>query len=106
MLGNVSVTKRTRIALLVASVVSLGALLLFWDREPRARGHSLSTWLGVLRGENEAELSAEDAQAAIKEMGERAIPTLLEKIQAQDPAWKKRFYRISSGLRLPLFRES
>lgn len=90
--------KRTRTALLVLGILFVGAIVLFWNREPRARGHSLSTWLKAY-GEIGTELSSEDAHAAINEIGERAIPTLLEKIQASDPAWKEPLHQLNSKMR-------
>lgn len=89
----VSHVKRTTTALLVASVILLGALFAFLrDSEPRARGHSLSTWLSVFTAGTNTVLSHDEAKAAINEIGEAAIPYLLEKIRARDPVWKQKLY--------------
>ena len=82
-------SKRLRI---IALVAAFAALLVsgwwFFFSEPRAHGHSLSTWLAV-NEQTETDLSVGEANDAINEIGERAVPTLLKKIQASDPTWKK-----------------
>jgi hypothetical protein len=75
----------------LAALVISGRWLFF--SEPRARGHSLSTWL-ELSGQVGSDLSVEDAQAALNEIGDRALPTLLQKIQARDPSWKEPVHRL------------
>jgi HEAT repeat protein len=96
--------KATGIAFTTIGLLVFG-ILVFWNTEPRARGHSLSTWLEV-SGQMESDLSIEDSRAAINEIGERAIPVLLNKLQAKDPAWKEPLYRVYVKLPWQPFRFS
>lgn len=75
-------------ALLGALVLGLGTLFLF--REPRVRGHTLDEWLkeGLMHREVWHNGNQDEVTAAIREIGPQAIPILLAKLQATDPAWK------------------
>ena len=77
------------LALLGAMLLGLGLWFLF--SEPRARGRTLDELLeeglaqGTIgHGENSAEVNI-----AIREIGSKAIPILLEKLRATDPVWKR-----------------
>ena len=74
--------------LLGAIVLGLGVWFLF--REPRARGHTLDEWLeeGVARRDFGRAGNPSEVTAALREIGPRAIPILLAKLQATDPDWK------------------
>jgi hypothetical protein len=76
--------RRRRLLLTLASVgVALGAVLAFLltSREPYAREHPLSYWLAAAaEGTNEAVRT--NADAAIKEIGAAAVPTLLHHLKA------------------------
>jgi hypothetical protein len=74
--------------LIVPGIFAIVVVVLWfiWPREPRAHGHSLSTWL-KMSGQPGEELQSSDARAAVQEIGERAVPFLLQKLRAQDPPW-------------------
>src|SRR5436190_2354708 len=89
-----------RVKFLVAGIFIAGILIfvasaLFLNNEPRAFGHPLSTWL---KGDEKAGLHMDQAEAAINEIGEPAIPILLSKLQAKDPPWKDSLYRLCSRI--------
>ena len=79
------------IALLIACIFLFG--------EPFVKGHFLSTWLrygveqnpGGWKEESEFNPDAKETEAAIRKVGPRAIPVLLEKLDATDVAWKRSF---------------
>jgi hypothetical protein len=62
------------------------AILFFRTREPVADGRTLSEWLE----ESQHVFNADPAAAtnAIRKIGPAALPFLLNKLQAKDPAWK------------------
>jgi hypothetical protein len=81
--------------LVLLAVVALIALAWFSFREPRARGESLSYWLrqGVSTdGLGMVERNSPESEAAIRDIGTKAIPTLLAKLRATDPPWKEKTY--------------
>jgi hypothetical protein len=81
-------------SLLLAAAV-LGVLAYFSFREPRARGEPLSYWLRLGIEENNLFNQfgrSPEAEAAIREIGIEAIPTLLAKLRAMDPPWKEKTY--------------
>src|SRR6185503_20998362 len=69
--------------------------ILFLNNEPRADGHPLSYWLqlGSAQDANdifsESKHPNEEADAAVRKMGERALPILLQKLRATDPKWRR-----------------
>jgi HEAT repeat protein len=81
----------------VAAALILGTIIVSRDTEPRARGHSLSAWLKI-GAEIRFDLSPGDPDTAIREIGERGIPTLLKMLQAKDPPWHEPLYRIVSRI--------
>jgi HEAT repeat protein len=54
------------------------------QREPSARGHPLSHWLSLATDPSANKSTATNADAAIKEIGVNAIPTLLDKLTTDD----------------------
>ena len=73
----------------IVLIVSLG---LFFS-EPSAQGRSLTGWLEQAVMDAPADLgnTSDEVKAAIQEIGPKAIPILLAKLQATDPAWKKQW---------------
>jgi len=76
---------------LLLAVAALVAVGWFSIREPRAGGESLSYWLclGVASGEQKSP----ESEAAIREIGTKAIPTLLAKLQVTDSPWKEQTHQ-------------
>src|SRR5262245_45397091 len=94
-----SAPKTPRLKFLIAGIVVVGIFIFvaeMWsvNREPRALGHPLSTWLAF----EENGVSKEQAEVAINKIGERAIPILLKKLQAKDPMWKDSLYKLSNKI--------
>ena len=90
---------RARIILwsLLLVVAALIALAWFSFREPRAGGEPLSYWLKL--GANPAGIgddapSVPQSEAAIREIGTKAIPTLLAKLRTTDSPWKQKTYQL------------
>jgi hypothetical protein len=84
---------------LLLAVIALVAAAWFSFREPRAGGEPLSYWLrqgvgqGVgLDGFGMFEWNSPESEAAIREIGTKAIPVLLAKLRASDSPWKKKTY--------------
>jgi hypothetical protein len=80
---------------LLLAGTALVALGWFSFREPRARGETLSYWLrqGVSSdGLGMIERNSPESETAIREIGTKAIPTLLTKLRATDPPWKEKTY--------------
>lgn len=73
----------------IVLIVSLG---LFFS-EPSAQGCSLTGWLerAVIEAPTGPQSIPDDVKAAILEIGPKAIPILLAKLRATDPAWKKQW---------------
>src|SRR5829696_6012255 len=82
--------------------LAVGVLLLFLlhEREPRARGHSLSTLL-YRAGYPYDEDGRDEAKAGLREIGSNAVPFLLERLRATDPKWKLWLINTRIGARLP-----
>jgi hypothetical protein len=81
--------------LVLLAVVALITLAWFYFREPRARGEPLSYWLrqGVSSdGLGMVERNSPESEAAIRDIGTKAIPILLAKLRATDPPWKEKTY--------------
>jgi hypothetical protein len=79
--------------LLAVAALVVAAWLSF--REPRAGGEPLSYWLklGVSPDAlDPADWKSPESEAAIREIGIKAIPTLLAKLRATDGPWKEKFY--------------
>jgi hypothetical protein len=77
-----------------------------WLSEPRVHGHSLSAWLrtpsvNFFGGDfsTDLDLNAEQATNAIHQIGVRAIPVLLRKLQATDGKWKRKLADFAQGHR-------
>ena len=90
---------RTRIIIwsLLLAAAALVALAWFSFREPRARGEPLSYWLQLGTGSVDDIFTGEarnspDSEAAVREIGAKAIPTLLAKLRATDSPWKEKTY--------------
>lgn len=80
--------------MLALVAVVAGAWLAF--REPRAQGESLSHWLQLGAQPDrfdEAATPSPQREAAIREIGAKAIPILLAKLQATDSPWKHKLYK-------------
>jgi len=85
---------RWRIALYAIAVAVVAAIFFFPD-EPSVDGHSLSTWLhfGIChqpwyRDEAPSDLPPlPEVESALRRLGPKAIPILLTKLDATDPAW-------------------
>ncbi len=80
---------------LLLAVVGLVVAAWVSFREPRAGGEPLSYWLKL--GANPAGTGGDapsipQSEAAIREIGYKAIPTLLAKLQATDSPWKEKTY--------------
>jgi HEAT repeat protein len=74
-------------------IAAAGALLLFaavafasYFSVLRYRGHSLDYWVTKLKQGNQREKSL--AREAMQHFGPRAMPSLIEVLERQDPAWK------------------
>src|SRR5437879_7147839 len=77
-----AITKR--IAVLVAVlVVGTATLWLWFDREPRWHGRTLSSWL-----KEEMANRNTNAEHAILQIGTNGIPTMLKMFKASDGPWK------------------
>src|SRR5258705_8707101 len=87
-------TKRG-ISLFAIAVVVLvaGLYLAFAPREPSHQGKRLSAWLYDLRGNS----SREQAEAAIREMGDRCVPTLLEMLRSRNSRLKVKLMEWAEG---------
>ncbi|HEY0548837.1 MAG TPA: hypothetical protein VGF13_04490 [Verrucomicrobiae bacterium] len=78
-------------ALLAVSV----ATILFLNNEPRANGHPLSYWLQLGSEQDANDIFSEnkhpnvEADAAVRQIGVRAVPVLLQKLQVTDPKWRR-----------------
>lgn len=79
----------------VISLIALAVLAaVFWgivrSREPRYQGKPLSTWLRALESAipDEDEGRVIEEYQAITAMGTNALPYLIKKLGARDPAWK------------------
>jgi HEAT repeat protein len=72
---------------LVAGVFAM----LYATREPSADGRTLSEWLRLVR-KNYAQRDNTDATNAVRAIGAKAVPILIEKLRKTDPAWKIRVY--------------
>lgn len=81
---------------LLLAVAGLAMLAWLAFREPHAQGESLSYWLKLGGGGDpffmDERRNSPDSEAAIREIGAKAIPTLLNKLQATDPPWKEQTY--------------
>ena len=77
--------------------VAVCLIYLLFPSEPRAHGHSLSTWLSVViarldpSDQTYPDLSSADATNAIRQIGSNAVPILLSKLWSTDPTWKLSF---------------
>jgi hypothetical protein len=83
-------TKITLIALAAAAI--FGAIFYASMAEPYTRGRSLSFWLeagATFDNPEEPEFTREETEAALREIGTRAIPFLLDRMRATDPRWKQ-----------------
>ena len=86
---------RFKIILLLVLLAAGAGMILFFNHEPRADGHSLSYWLreGSRQATEEdwhhRSTHVHEAEKAIRKIGPAAIPVLLEKMQSTDPAWKR-----------------
>jgi hypothetical protein len=84
--------KRGRRILLVAAgaVAVLTVVFLLWprEREPSYQGKKLSEWLILSEGLDSPQTKA--AQEAVRHIGTNAIPVLLDWLDYEPPAWKKK----------------
>lgn len=76
--------------LVALGLVGLGftAWLLWYSREPRYQGKPLSEWLAQIQQSDDRD--ARPAIAALRSMGDRAIPYLLDGIRAEDDPTKQK----------------
>ena len=84
----------SRILWLVAFAgIVLAVCLGLFFREPSTQGRSLTEWLELAVMDTPADPgnTSDEVKAAIREIGPKAIPILLAKLQATDPAWKKQW---------------
>jgi HEAT repeat protein len=103
---NDAMRKRVQFALAVLLVVLVGVIA--WQipkvREPLYQGKSLSVWLeGYIPNPDTAFSDEERRQrtdAAVRELGTNAIPTLLRMLRAKDAAWKLTLMRLVGKQRL------
>ena len=82
---------------LLLAVAALVALAWLSFREPRAGGESLSYWLKLganPAGTGDDAPSIPQSEAAIREIGPKAIPTLLAKLRTTDAPWKQKTYQL------------
>lgn len=82
---------------LLLAVAALVALAWLSFREPRAGGESLSYWLKLganPAGTGDDAPSIPQSEAAIREIGPKAIPTLLAKLRTTDSPWKQKTYQL------------
>ena len=78
---------RFKIILLGLVLASTVLAILYATREPSVDGRTLSEWLRRIR-ESQSASDNSDATNAIRKIGVKAIPVLLEKFEARQPAWK------------------
>jgi HEAT repeat protein len=71
------------------------------NREPSVDGRSLSEWLR-LGVHSQFTRDNTDVTNAVRKIGVKAIPILLDKLRAEDPAWKE---TLTSGWRRRFFPE-
>ena len=97
---------RARLLILCVLLAAVVGTILFLNNEPRADGHPLSYWLQLGSEQEANDIFSEskhpnlEADAAVRKIGVRAIPILLQKFQATDPKWRaptaKWIYRYSN----------
>lgn len=82
-------TRRWRITLIIAAVVSLAGIA-FWllrPREPEYQGRPLSAWLEQLTATRDG-VEHEQAVAAVRAIGTNAVPHLLMLARYEDSRWR------------------
>src|SRR6185503_18112284 len=73
--------------------------ILFLNNEPRADGHPLSYWLQLGSEQDSNDIFSaskhpnEEADAAVRKVGERAVPILVQKLRARNPKWRDPAFR-------------
>jgi hypothetical protein len=89
-------TKRPKILLLLAcgTAVAGGLLFLTGSREPSYQGKSLSQWLGLANEQQDltdeqTKAPAQEFDTAIRAMGTKTIPFLLDWIRYEKSSWRK-----------------
>jgi hypothetical protein len=84
---------------------ALGAalvLLIGWavigQREPRYQGRTLSEWM-VKRQKSVTVAEMEEAERALRGIGERGVPWMMQWLRCDEPPWwKARLYALANGL--------
>jgi hypothetical protein len=81
---------RRLVLVLIGCAAVAGALLLFHNREPRYEGKPLSYWLLAIANNEAPPHERQQAAAAVRHIGPRALPFLLEWIGYKEPRWSER----------------
>ena len=86
---------RVKILFLCVLLAAVVGTILLLSSEPHADGHPLSYWL-QLGGERDADdifsenkHPNEEADAAVRKIGVRAVPILLQKLRVTDSKWRR-----------------
>jgi hypothetical protein len=81
--------KKLRVKLVVlVAVLAAGALTIHYStREPSADGRTLSEWLDLWINHQTGPV-ATDVTNAVRKIGVKGIPALLDRLEARDPAWR------------------
>jgi hypothetical protein len=91
-------TKRAWLILLGATAAAAPALWLAWPApEPSYNGHTLSYWVRSYNSPAPRRLD-EPADAAVRQIGTNAIPSLLCWVRYREPAWRYHLYQLATRL--------
>lgn len=82
---------------MLLAIAGIMSVLIWWadsSREPKYRGRPLSLWLVELQSTNEPR--REQARIAIRKMGPKAAPALVERLRYHKPFWRRELERLSA----------
>jgi hypothetical protein len=88
-------TIRAKTLILCALLAAGVGTILILNNEPRAAGQPLSHWLQLGSEQDANDIFSEskhpnmEADAAVRKIGVRAVPVLLQKLRATDPKWRR-----------------
>lgn len=91
-----------RVPLVLLLLAIAGSALYLANREPSYKGRSLSSWLKDL---NEDEEGGREPHEAIRQIGTKALPYLLQELRCKDSAAKLRLMSLNNQLEARLDRE-